>query len=349
MRHLFSGAFILLGAVVIGGCSNDDLNINFDDENAINFSVTVPRSPRTATTTESINEFSVWAFVDGNKFMDNVTVVKNNNSWQYSPTMYWPADDKAVNFYSISPKIPKSEATVVNTPGTPDITGYTNTDGTTDLLYAVNMDETAGTTSVVKVNFRHALSQLQFNVRRYSSDAASPLRVEVKSLELLNVYSKGNLTMPRQTTGISGENLSSWSSQSEPNSPVIYDGNVVVLDNDNPVELNSTGYMFALPQTLVPSVSSASASVQGACVRVLCAVYDQESGVKLWPSQTTQGYSDGMAYLYFPLSTSGSSVKEWRPGYAYRYNITIGVPAGSSVIDFDVTVDGYKDFGNLDI
>ena len=69
MRHLFTGVFILLGAVVIGGCSNDDLNINFDDENAIDFSVTVPRSPRTATTTESINEFSVWAFVDGNKFM----------------------------------------------------------------------------------------------------------------------------------------------------------------------------------------------------------------------------------------------------------------------------------------
>lgn len=118
---------------------------------------------------------------------------------------------------------------------------------------------------------------------------------------------------------------------------------------DKYTNLNSTGYAFAVPQDLAESRNTGNVYT-GAYLRVMCSVYDEESGVKLWPSTTTPGYdaATGNAYIYFPLNDPAhdTDVDDWEAGRYYVYNITIGVPRGTGVIDFDITVDEYKEFNS---
>ncbi|MCI9285771.1 MAG: fimbrillin family protein [Muribaculaceae bacterium] len=88
-------ALMLLSAVGLGftACSSDDDTPV--DGKAMRFNVTVPRAPRAATTTQSINQFNLYSFVDGAEYMSNVTVTRNGTEWEASPAMYCqPREDQ---------------------------------------------------------------------------------------------------------------------------------------------------------------------------------------------------------------------------------------------------------------
>ena len=326
-------ALMLLSAVGLGftACSSDDDTPV--DGKAMRFNVTVPRAPRAATTTQSINQFNLYSFVDGAEYMSNVTVTRNGTEWEASPAMYWPGDGQAVDFYCISPMV--GTETVTDT-SVPNIKDYVNTDGTTDLLYAVTRGAKA---NPVKINFRHALAKLAFNFkRREASSSQAPLRVEVKGVTVTDVNSTASFTYPSETTAAGGEAVGIWSAQSMPKDAVIYQNATTVL-TDNYMNINSTDYMFAIPQAIAQSEADKS----GAYVKVLCAVYDEASGVRIWPRGASEDY------LYFPLNSPGASnvTTSWEAGKAYAYNITIGVPAGTGKIEFDITVDEYPAFEDM--
>lgn len=338
-KSAIMAAVALAAAAGLTACSDDNDSPAVPGKDAISFSVTVPKASRAVTTTNSINNFSVWAFVDGAPYMSNVFVTKQSDMWTYTPTMYWPADDKPVNFFSISPSIPGG---TIGNPDKPDIPGFVNSNGSVDLLYAVNMGQKGSVNAQVKVNFRHAMSQVRFMLRRKADTANTPVRVDVDGVEIVNIYSKGDFEIPRVTTSVTTTDRGDWENLSAMTNAVIYNGEPVTL-TDTPKEYNSTGYIFALPQDLAESSVSGN-TYSGAYVRVRCAVYDEASGVKIWPSASTPGYVDGMAYVYFPLNGETTRYNEWEPGKAYNYTLSVGVPAGSTAIDFSVTVDEYQDF-----
>ena len=345
MKHT---SYILAGMAVLAAaftaCSDDD-NGGVEDlaKNAIAFNVTVPKATRAVTDIDNLNEFTVWSFVDRKPFMSGVEVSKKDNVWSYSPVMYWPADGKTVNFFSVSPNIGSKGMT---SPDRTDIPAYDNSKGNVDLLYAVNMDESR---SPVAVNFRHALSQVQFSLKRDNS--GTPLQIVVSGVELLNTASVGDFTYPRETTSSTTASTvrGTWSGQKSPKNVTVYTSNAQngTTLADTTQTLNSSGYMFAIPQVLEASTSSYT----GAYVRVRCAIFAETSGVKLWPSTTDEGYSDidGSAYIYFPLRSETATVTTWEPGKAYNYTLTVGVPSGTGTIEFDVTVDSYSDFIDSDI
>lgn len=233
-------------------------------------------------------------------------------------------------------------AIILTATPTPDIPGFINNTGSVDLLYAVNMKQTAGETGQVKVNFRHALSQVRFLLSRKSDPSVNPIRVEINKVELVNIASKGDFQMPRATTSAVTTDRGEWTNLGNIQNVTLYDGKSKTL-TDTPTEYNTPGYIFSIPQELLASVRQGN-SFNGAWLSVRCSIYDDVSGVRLWPSTTDLGYENGFALLYFPLNADDSRYPEWEPGKAYSYGISIGVPQGSSAIDFDVTVDEYGDF-----
>lgn len=341
-------ALILLSAAGIAftACSDNDDKTGGGDASTVSFSASAPLASRSATTTATLKGFNVWAYTAGKPYMNDVSVTRMGDTWAYHPVMFWPADNQPVDFYAITPRI----GTEYNDrTGGFDIPKFVNKDGATDLLYSVATGATAGVSGRVHLNFRHALAQVAFNFkRREATSQQNALRVEVTGVELTDISSEGSFNFPRVTTAQNSDSKGEWSNVGVPVNPVIYAGNTTVL-TDKYTNLNSTGYAFAVPQDLAESRNTGNVYT-GAYLRVMCSVYDEESGVKLWPSTTTPGYdaATGNAYIYFPLNDPAhdTDVDDWEAGRYYVYNITIGVPRGTGVIDFDITVDEYKEFNS---
>ena len=325
---------IPLAACGLLSCSHDDTNGIAPSQKEVRFNVTVPRAPRGVTETSTIDNFRIFSFVNKKPYMHNVSATKNDGSgWVTTPVMYWPADASPVNFYCISPMIGEvADSDVPN----PNIENYDNATGKTDLLYSVNI---GATVNPVSINFRHALSKVAFNFKRMeASPSQAPIKVDVSEVTLTAINTKGSFTYPDKTTSSESSDAGTWHDQGSKNDIAIFNGPVTTL-TDQYATLNSSGYEFALPQELATS----TADLGGAYVKVKCAVYDETSGVRIWPKSAESDY------LYFPLNSTGAAntTAEWQAGKAYAYNITVGVPQDSGKIEFDVTVDQYPTFEDM--
>lgn len=328
---------LLLALPLLAGvcaCSNDDQPSQHVSNKEIRFNVTVPKATKAATTTASISHFRIFSFVKSKPFMSNVIANRNQGSWTTAPVMYWPADNSPVNFYCISPMI--GEVEDADAVPTPNIKDYENSRGDIDLLYSV----AAGVSeNPVSINFRHALSKLAFNFKRREASASqAPLKVEVKEVSVTDIYTKASFTFPKNTTSQGSTDSGSWHDQRSSIDVDIFSGSTAVL-TDSYQNLNSSGYEFAIPQNLAES----RAAVSGTYVKVKCTIYDENSGVQIWPKGAQEDY------IYFPLNSPGASntTGEWQAGKAYAYNITIGVPSDTGKIEFDVTVDEYPSFEDM--
>lgn len=334
-------SFLLTGLIaplLFASCSSDDDQTIVPGTKAISFSASAPSasSSKAVTTTSDLRSFRVYGFVDRQIYMNGVHVTRSDNGWAYSPVMYWPVD-KTVNFYSYSPDIITTDKpdNNINTDN-PDIPGYVN-EGTTDLLYGVNLGLSSGQ---VKINFRHALSQVVFRLKRVPT---SPIAITVTSVDMTGTYTSGSFRFPRETTeeGNIDNVKGTWSEWDNVKTVNLYNGTPVTL-TDTPVTLNNTERIFTIPQSL----SAKSGTDRGACLRLTCRIADKESGVIIWPQPTEEGYDEASktAYIYFPLA---STEQAWEPGKAYRYTISVGVPHSSGAIEFDVTVDKYQSYADM--
>ncbi|MDE6089168.1 MAG: fimbrillin family protein [Duncaniella sp.] len=335
LTHIAIAASVALS---LSSCSDHDSDAP-SSGNIISFNASAPLSGRQVVTTNSLQDFKVWAFADGKPYMSDVTVDRTSNGWSYSPTMYWPAETP-LNFYSYSPAI---RTATESDSSNPDIPGFIN-GGSTDLLYSVNIGETrsGSLATPVQINFRHALSQVRFQLRpRVAKAGEQALSVNVRALDLLGTNTVGSFNFPDNSTTIGNQVTGEWTDQSTPAEKRIFEGSEM-LATDTPKELLSTGYIFSIPQTL-PKSDISGTSYSGAYARVLCEIFDRNTGVKIWP-ETADVVADGAGYIYFPLNANQTSDTEWQLGKAYRYTLNIDAPATSSKIDFDVTVEEYPDF-----
>jgi hypothetical protein len=326
------------GLLLLASCSNDSDTKTTVGTKQVSFAVSVPKSPRDATTTNSIDAFNVWSFVNNSPYMSEVTVTKGTSgTWSSDPIMYWPADNTtAVNFFSISPTVDVS----TKTPESPDIKGFENP-GNVDLLYGVNIGETMAANQQVHINFRHALSQITFTAKAKEDNT-----VTVTGLDIIGAANSGSFNFPRATTTYntsSANSVGTWSDQSDVKAITILSKTPTVLSYTQTTPISDTDYEFVLPQSLT-TVTGSNGSYAGTYIRLRCHI--EKNGVKIWPSSTDANYDSATqdGFIIFPVSND--TVKSWEPGKHYNYTLTVGVPNNSGVIDFSVTVDQYSSFTN---
>lgn len=360
-----------LSAAALTACNNDEV-LEVNQGRGISFQVATEAATRAAaTTTNSIDEFMVWGFTQeepAKTLMNDLSVSKTGSDWTYTGTIFWPA--APVNFYSISPEPVSdkvSEGTVSITSDEQKITGFTvNTDQNqqVDLLYAVNKGETKNEheTTPVSINFRHALSQIVFKAKNTNEN----LKVIVKGVKIGNIKKAGDFTYPNSTTEsgtITTGTQGSWTSVQTPETfsagvtELTLDG---VQDAQNLTTQNNdiyTGALFMIPQALTPwepeTTGALSDENKGVYFLVDCQILSgTNKDIQVWPSDASQTHAE----VAIPASQL-----TWDQGKKYIYTFTFGEGGGYVPgeepdpdptligIDFDVTVDEFKDGGEQDI
>jgi hypothetical protein len=81
-------------------------------------------------------------------------------------------------------------------------------------------------------------------------------------------------------------------------------------------------------------------------IQIDLSIYDPETGAKIWPNKNTPASDivvsskNGDGRIKFPVSTS--TIKEWKPGYHYIYNVVINGHHDIGEIEFgEPTVDTF--------
>ncbi len=374
--------FLVLSAMALAtGCSNDE-TIEVNGEDRIDFSVTAGKLTRaTATTTSTIDTLKVWAFTNNQTYMDGITVTKTGSNWTYSGTKFWPKTP--VDFFAVSPATPQSGTVTVNT-AAKKIENYVVTDGTEDLLYAMNAEEMKDVhkNTPVSVNFRHALSQIVFKVKK---TATSSIDVSVQGIKVDGVANKSTLTWATATTGsnMTGtdadtETGNTWGTWIVPTGNATY--TAVNLNNAYPVTNTAeyltsdegNGALFLMPQTLNPwlttDATDNTVKITGtARLLVNCKITDTASGITLWPE--SGDYGEVAISLSNPNNDphkgNGNTHDRWMQGKKYIYTLIFGEGGGYDPtpdpddpdkpepvlvpITFTVSVDNFQNGGEYDL
>lgn len=212
MKKLF---VLALAAFAMVACVNEEVT-ELPQGDAIAFeSAFIDNATRAAaedpsTTTETLDGFNVWGFVnecDGVIF-NGTEVKKTNGVWGYEGTQYW-VPNKPYYFAALAPTNGKwsladaDKATGEDAKLGLGLIAFTNEDGTEDLLYAKSMKQSAGLNEpngAVKFQFQHLLSKVKFTFKNgfpteTASIVVSNVKMAVPSLGAIDLaqadYTKG--------------------------------------------------------------------------------------------------------------------------------------------------------------
>ena len=180
--------FFAAAAIMMVGCSSDQVVSEMPQDNAINFGMYFGRDAQSRAAimkTEDLQKqsFGVFAYYTDNgdyqetstpNFMFNQFVEYKDGAWTYSPLKYWPNDatDK-LSFFAYAPHKDYSNekielaSTFTNTSASAPILKYTlaeNLADHVDLLWATPVKDQTNQkiAEKVKFTFNHALSRIGF-------------------------------------------------------------------------------------------------------------------------------------------------------------------------------------------
>lgn len=363
-----------LSAVALTACTNDEV-MEVNRGRGITFQVATEASTRaTATTTGTIDEFTVWGFTTENgenkTLMDALAVTKTGETWGYTGTIYWPANP--VDFYSVSPtpesgKVSGGTVSIANDAQTiSNFTANTDQSKQVDLLYAVNKGEKKAdhTASAVSINFRHALSQIVFKAKNTNDN----LKVTIRGVKVGNIKKTGDFTYPSSSTTthnafengtITAGTQGTWANVETEETfaagitQQTLDGVVSeAVDLTTKTGAAYSGALFMIPQALTawdPETTGAlSPTNKGVYFLVDCQMQSGEDDVTVWPTAEMDTDEDGYAEVAIPASNL-----TWDQGKKYVYTFVFGEGGGYEPgtdpdpdptlygINFTVTVDEF--------
>ena len=323
-------------------------------------------------------DFAVWAATDGKKYFEAQTYTRDGSTNTYKSTnaRYWPTTD--VDFFAA--KNYGGSATLTATDPTSlaiaDYTVPTTVATQKDFIYAVSKTVSKPTTgTAASLNFRHALSQIEFQAKNSNSG----IYVEVTGVAVKQVYSKGKFSVNVATTNnfvdhtlgaADTDNRSgrcTWAGQdAKADYAISFDAvalgseatSLSVTDPDGK-EYNANT-MYLIPQTVpdlwavptppttptpVPTTGKAYFEITAKIWNVAGATVDKGNDVVLHdgkiavPLPTTTIWEDGLRYVYtFNFTTYGTGGVD--PG--------TGKPV-LTPIELTVSVDDFVDAGNTDV
>lgn len=185
--------FFAAAAIMMVGCSKDQVVSEMPQDNAINFGMYFGRDAQSRAAIMDLDDlkaqsFGVFAYYTDNSdyvegtstpnFMFDQKVTYSAGNWTYSPLKYWPNDatDK-LSFFAYAPHTTQTPtgsielAGFTNTTASAPVLKYTLADNLADhvdLLWATPVKDqatnglTQTTTGKVKFTFNHALSRIGF-------------------------------------------------------------------------------------------------------------------------------------------------------------------------------------------
>ena len=351
-KSLFIAA---LATVALASCSNDEVLEMKQDQ--IKFTAVTGKASRgTEVTASSLESFNVWGWVEqtgtGNAdyetlYFSDVEFKKNedNNLFESTTNYWWPTG--AMKFYATNLNLDIEEGSVTYTVN--NVVASQE-----DFLYAAKYGVTKpGDGGVADLNFRHALSQIEFNVglEEVTNNDELPLEVVITSIKVNNLDGSAEFTMPAGSTNpyynddpykkdgtlVPTENDNSWGRWSNNDdadvsytitkSETIRNGHFTDEtgddEGDDKVTTDFVAYggtdnerMFLIPQSL-----------EGSSIVVNCDIYAKgENKVKVHTGELTYNFANEA---------------EWKQGMKYVYNLKFGVTSLQE-IKFSVTVDKYQ-------
>ena len=168
MKKLIVSVLAIAGLVA---CMNDEV-VRVQNGGAIAFENTfvqnATRANDPSTTTNNIQEFSVWAYMDavGGVVFDDELVSRNGDAWTYNEIQYWMPYH---NYYFAA--FAGDRSAIETLPNEMYANGlgvvtFTNVDGTNDILYAEAVVENAkADQKPVALTFKHLLSKVKFTFK----------------------------------------------------------------------------------------------------------------------------------------------------------------------------------------
>lgn len=235
MKKNYIMGVIACAALTMTSCSNDEIGGNNTKQgDPIEFGVYLGRDAQgsrgTIITTDNLTKFGVTAYYMNSDIPDimyNQAVIKNGNSWTYSPVKYWPtAEGDVISFYAYAPYTENSNGLIVLSDNTDKNNGVpkatislpigTNADLTqmvdfvADAKLHVGKTNGNGTSKAVEFQLHHEMTRigLQANVSENvfnSSDdnKANKTKVVIRSLKLNKggeFYTTSTYTFPQLFT-----------------------------------------------------------------------------------------------------------------------------------------------------
>lgn len=202
-----ASAVLLLGACSDSEPSGND-NLPTEGTEVIGFRSITEKTRALETEETNITNFRVSAVWERDAasgdyepaFMNNVKVERSGTSWLYSPQRYWPQGGM-VDFFGYSPanSVGVNSFTISGAAYdkvTIDYTVTTDHRMQEDFLVASALDKTA---NPVLMNFRHALSQIEFRARSTAHGVTFRIRnIELVNLDRTGTYT-GTVTTPEDT------------------------------------------------------------------------------------------------------------------------------------------------------
>lgn len=351
---------VLLGTLAVltlAACSKDEV-VQQNPNDAISFTATTNKAISRAAdgycNKLTPKDFVVSAsYTDGattsqyflnNKFVKVGTADDGKQFVADGSYRYWPDltdASKSMKFYAAVHATPAWK-------GASDFTGM-KVDGYTveaavadqkDFLYAVQPAASVPTDGKLNINFRHALSQIEFA----ATNDNSKIRVEICGVSVVNVNSKGNFTFPESTDGNvqdhdfggtypDADKVGTWAGQSDKTTyAVTFDpqlaetGTSLTVTDPTEKEYN-TNTMYLLPQqleswnrTTTPIATSPSNTDTYFLVKAKIwniadagGVYNA-SDVLLWGTDKTSMSATGAKDIAIPAPAT-----KWEPGKRYVY------------------------------
>ena len=375
MKKVVIGAMAVLA---LTACSNEEVIQTNEQNQEISFTAVTGKALSRAVHAYCNNDmpdnFNVWANVpaDGGTTKiyfsgDQFDYDSGTNTYKnHGDVRYWP--NGKINLFACKNATPEwSGATLVVN----DFTVADDVDKQVDFIYAVENVASKPTTAQ-PLNFRHALSQIEFNARNENSK----IYVEVKGVKVCRVANKNTFTFPTASTkdkvgehnsgnytdNFTGKIQGTWGAS--PSGTKDYS---VTLTTGEPIASTTTSItvpsgewdtntMILMPQTITPWNPGASAKPSegtGTYFLLNCKIcniasstYDPSTDVQLWPASGDYGE------IAIPAPGTASDPTVWEQGKRYIYTFVFtstgngGTDPGTgdevlTPITLNVTVDDF--------
>ena len=331
-------------------------------------------------------DFAVWASTTTDKkvYFKNETYTLSSGTYKSATAHYWPAQN--LDFFAAK----NHNGTVTFDPSAAvpfKFTGYTvnpTVSAQTDFIYAVNKDQAKGS-GTASLNFRHALSQIEFKAKNSNSS----IRVFINGITVAKVKSKGNFEVTGETEGTFVDSDPAhvdadsrlvasrgvWKDQDVNASysvtfteKEVASGSTVDLTYSSSGEYN-TNSMYLLPQSLDvwtgglaagdPTQDKAYFVVNALIYNVAdpSATFTKAENVVLWGKESSPGAGD---WSTKPIAVKIPTGQKWEDGkrYVYTFNFseygTGGTDPGTgenvlTPIELTVSVDDFVDVAEKEV
>lgn len=373
MKKIIFGA---MAAAALLACSKEQVLESNQNGNEITYSIETDNQTKAAAVycqNFLMENFKVHATYDNGSTINKwyyEDVITKASGWAGTTKRYWSVDGTH-DFYAVVNGELTKGATPATVPTVADFSPAENVANQLDLLYAVAFDKSR-TDQKVTLNFRHALSQVEFRAKNTNEK----LHVIVKGVTVGQVPSVGTFTFPTEASDNNfvdhtqkGENPAVTGTWALENTKVDYSvtlSDVAVVKNatNKAVDLTiskdaTTGRDFSKSMLLLPTSSISGGTTawtpaagetgyDGTYLAVNCQIYNIEGTA--FNSASDVMIHNGLAVI--PVSFN------WKPGKKYIYTFVFGdgnggyTPGGEPVlapISYQIHVDDFEKVTDTDI